>query len=492
MLRFVPGGIMSSTRWYAGRARDRGEIVSENLPLNPDLLRRYDRPGPRYTSYPAAPHFSPAFGAAEFQRFAIKTGEAVPLRPLSLYVHIPFCHSPCLYCGCNRVITRSTHRAAAYVARLLREMEVVAPLFGHRDVRQLHFGGGTPNFLTPAQLGEIMESLQRHFGFSSRGDREFSIEMDPRFARPEDFEPLAWLGINRVSFGVQDFDTEVQLAVNRVQSCEQTLTAIDACRTAGIASINVDLMYGLPRQSPTSFRRTLRTVIEARPSRLAVYGYAHLPALFKAQRRIHSDELPDPQTRVKLLSMAIDMLQAAGYRHIGMDHFALPEDELVRAQGTGTLQRNFMGYTTHADCDLLGFGVSSISHVGNSYSQNPRDLEAWEAAIDAGHLPVWRGLELDDDDIIRADIINRIMCLGDVDITAIENRYGIDFWTYFSAAHEQLTKLEADGLVWTCASRIVASSQGRYLLRVIAACFDRHLAAQSNRAPTAVRFSQAV
>jgi len=464
--------------------------VSVDLPLNPDLLRRYDKPGPRYTSYPTAPHFTSAFDVREFQRFVRQTGQAVPPRPLSLYVHIPFCSSPCLYCGCNRVITRSSDRAAAYVARLLREIDIVAPLFGHREVRQLHFGGGTPNFLTPAQLGEIIERLHRHFRFSGPGERELSIEMDPRFARPEDFEPLAWLGINRVSFGVQDFDTQVQLAVNRVQSCEQTLAAIEACRAAGIASVNVDLMYGLPLQSPASFRRTLRTVIETRPSRLAVYGYAHLPGLFKAQRRIHANQLPDAETRVKLLSMAIDMLSAAGYRHIGMDHFALPEDELVRAQETGTLQRNFMGYTTHAGCDLLGFGVSSISHLGNSYSQNPRDLEAWEAAIDAGRLPVWRGLELDADDVIRANIISQIMCRGDVDITAVENRYGIDFWSYFPAAHEQLAQLEADGLVWVCASRIVASSQGGYLLRVIAACFDRYLAAHSNHAPAAVSFSK--
>jgi oxygen-independent coproporphyrinogen-3 oxidase len=447
--------------------------VSIELPLNSDLLRRYDKPGPRYTSYPTAPHFTSAFGTTEFRRFVSETGKAVPPRPLSLYIHIPFCSSPCLYCGCNRVITRSTERAASYVARLLREIEIVAPLIGHRDVLQLHFGGGTPNFLTPAQIGEIIGCLRWHFGFSKQGD--FSIEMDPRFSRPEDFEPLAWLGINRVSFGVQDFDTQVQLAINRVQSCERTLAAVEACRAAGIASINVDLMYGLPLQSPASFRRTLRSVIEARPNRLAVYGYAHMPSLFKAQRRIHSNELPDAQTRVKLLSMAIDLLSAAGYRYIGMDHFALPEDELSRAQEAGSLQRNFMGYTTHAGCDLLGFGVSSISHLGNSYSQNPRDLEAWEAAIDAGRLPVWRGIELDGDDIIRADIISRIMCQGDLDITAIENRYGIDFWAYFSAAREQLATLEADGLVWICASRIVASTQGRYLLRAIAACFDGYL-----------------
>jgi oxygen-independent coproporphyrinogen-3 oxidase len=264
-----------------------------------------------------------------------------------------------------------------------------------------------------------------------------------------------------------------------------------ACRNAGITSINVDLMYGLPRQSMASFKQTLRAVVEARPTRLAVYGYAHLPAVFKAQRRIRSHELPDPQTRVSLLGMAIDVLSAAGYRYIGMDHFALPGDELVRAQEAGTLQRNFMGYTTHAGCDLLGFGVSSISHLGNSYSQNPRDLDAWEEALDTGSLPVWRGLELDADDVLRADIIGRIMCQGELDITAIENRYAIDFWTYFSASRAQLSKLEADGLVWSCASRIVATAQGRYLLRVIAACFDRYLGPQSNQ-EAAVGFSKVV
>ena len=463
--------------------------MNAHASLNPDLLRRYDKAGPRYTSYPTAPHFKPAFGAEDFRRLAQQTAEAVPPKPLSLYVHIPFCSSPCLYCGCNRVITRSTARAATYVDRLLHEIDSVAPLFGRHDVVQLHFGGGTPNFLTPAQLGQIIDRLRKHFRFSSRVERDFSIELDPRFVRPEDFEPLAWLGINRVSLGVQDFDTEVQLAVNRVQSREQTLAAIDACRKAGINSINVDLMYGLPLQSPASFKKTLRTVIEAKPSRLAIYGYAHMPAVFKAQRRIHSEELPDAATRMQLLSMAINMLSAAGYRHIGMDHFALSDDELIHAQDAGTLQRNFMGYTTYGGCDLLGFGVSAISHLGNSYTQNPRDLEAWEAAIDAGHLPVWRGIELDVDDIIRADVIGQIMCQGDVNITAIENHYGIDFWSYFAAARERLTQLEADGLVWICSSRLVASEQGRYLLRVIAACFDRYLETRLNQ-ESGVRFSK--
>jgi len=466
--------------------------MNGELPLNSDLLRRYDRPGPRYTSYPTVPHFTAEFGTEQFRALASETGKATPPRALSLYVHIPFCSSPCFYCGCNRIITRSTDNAAAYVARLRREIEMLAPLFSGREVRQVHFGGGTPNFLTPVQIGDILERLRAHFHFSSARDRELSIEIDPRFADPEDFGPLAWLGFNRVSLGVQDFDPEVQLAVNRLQSREQTFTAMGACRAAGITSINVDLMYGLPRQSLAGFRRTLDELIAIRPSRVAIYGYAHLPAVFKAQRQIQSDELPDAQTRVKLLSTTVAMLTSAGYRHVGMDHFALPEDDLVRAQEAGTLQRNFMGYTTHAGCDLLGLGVSSISHVGNGFSQNHRNLEGWNAAIDAGRLPVWRGIRLDADDIIRADVIGQILCGGDVDVCAIENRYGIDFWSYFATAREQLASLAADGLVWICASRIVASEAGRYLLRVIATCFDRHRVPQFSQDSAAIRYSKVV
>lgn len=378
-----------------------------------------------------------------------------------------------------------------YVERLQREIESVAPLFGEREVVQLHFGGGTPNFLTPQQLGAIVERLRAHFRCSDRPDREFSIEIDPRYIRAGDFAELAGLGINRVSLGVQDFDAEVQLAVNRVQGADLTFNSIAACRAAGIHSINVDLMYGLPRQTLATFRNTLHAIVRARPTRLAVYGYAHMPQLFKPQRRIRSSELPDPQTRLKLLSTAIEIFRSAGYRYIGMDHFALPDDELVRAQDAGTLQRNFMGYTTHAGCDLLGLGVSSISHLGNSYSQNPRDLTAWEEAIDAGRLPVWRGLKIDDDDVIRADVIGRIMCQGELDVAAIENRYAIDFWTYFATAREQLAALEADGLLWSCSTRIVATPQGRYLLRVIASCFDRYLPAHG-QAQTAGSYSKVV
>src|SRR5690606_13100894 len=314
--------------------------------------------------------------------------DAVPRR-LSLYLHIPYCTSPCFYCGCNRIITRDRSRGDAYLARLQREIAMVAPLFDRdRDVIQLHLGGGTPNFLSPDQLGELFESLERQFHFSRADDRDFSIELDPRFVSPSEIGELAAIGWNRASLGVQDFDPAVQTAVNRVQSVEQTMAVIDACRQHGMRSVNVDLIYGLPRQTLEGFGRTLDTVIAARPDRLAVYGYAHLPDLFKAQKQIHDADLPSPDGKLALLALAIDKLTAAGYDYIGMDHFALPEDELARAQRSGTLHRNFMGYTTHAETDLLGLGVSAISRVGDSFSQHHRDLSEWEEAIDAGRLPI--------------------------------------------------------------------------------------------------------
>lgn len=440
--------------------------------VDPQLLARYDRPGPRYTSYPTAPNFSTDFGASDFRQFAAGKRTAA----LSLYVHVPFCSSPCFYCGCNRVITRSVARGEEYMRRLAQEIDRMGPLFRGRRVEQLHFGGGTPNFLTPEQLGSIIGTLRSQFEFAP--PCEISIEIDPRALADGDVQKLADLGFNRVSLGVQDFDPEVQKAVNRIQTLEQTVGAIGDCRRAGIHSINVDLMYGLPRQTQERFHQTLQTILDMRPSRLAIYGYSHLPKMFKGQRQINSDELPDPATRVALLGMAIEMLTAEGYRYIGMDHFALPEDELALAQDAGTLQRNFMGYTTHGGNDLLGLGVSAISHVGDSFSQNPRNLSDWEDAIDSGGLPVWRGLALNQDDLIRADVISRIMCQGEVDIAAIEKQYAIDFWTYFARARESLQSLEADGLVWACSTRMVASPKGRYFLRLIAACFDRYLPVQ--------------
>jgi oxygen-independent coproporphyrinogen-3 oxidase len=459
--------------------------------IDPDLLRRYDRPGPRYTSYPTAPQFSSAFGEAELREAAqASNGDPIPRR-LSLYVHVPFCLSPCFYCGCNRIITRDLSRSDTYLARLYREIALTAALFDRdREVIQLHFGGGTPNFLGTAQLREVVDCLRSQVHFSDSPNRDISIELDPRFISPAEVTELADIGFNRASLGVQDFDPEVQLAVNRIQSVEQTLAIIQACRDNGFRSVNVDLIYGLPKQNQVGFSKTLDTVVEARPDRVAVYSYAHLPTMFKAQRQIEASDLPSPEAKLGLLQLAIDKLSAAGYEYIGMDHFALPDDELAQAQARGGLHRNFMGYTTHSDSDLIGLGVSAISKVGDSFSQNPRDLPSWQAAIDDGRLPVFRGMRLSEDDQLRADLIQQLMCQAEIPIAALERRYGIRFQDYFADALEKLQPLAEDGLVRIEAGRIAVTSQGRLLLRNIAMCFDRYL---ETPAPTSLpRFSRAI
>ena len=459
-------------------------------PFDAELLRRYDRPGPRYTSYPTAPQFHSGFGEAQFRQAAqLSNDDPIPRR-LSLYVHVPFCFSPCFYCGCNRIITRDHSRADAYLSRLVREASLLGPLFDRdRDVMQVHLGGGTPNFLTPGQIGELLETLSRHFHFSQSPGRDFSIEIDPRYINKGDIEALAFMGFNRASLGVQDFDPAVQEAVNRIQSVEETQAVIDACRKNGFRSVNVDLIYGLPRQTREGFGKTLDTMVAARPDRLAVYGYAHMPQLFRPQQRINEAELPSAEDKLGLLQLAIEKLSAAGYQYIGMDHFALPGDDLATAQEQGHLHRNFMGYTTHADCDLVGLGVSSISHVGDSYSQNPRDLPSWETAIDAGRLPAWRGMSLDADDVLRADLIQQLMCHGEVDFAALEQRHGIEFEDYFRDDLARLQPLEADGLVERRLRGLTVTSRGRLLLRIIAACFDRYLQ-QPQSEPA--RFSKAI
>ena len=459
--------------------------------IDPELLRRYDRPGPRYTSYPTAPQFTAEFGEAQLREAAeTSNGDLIPRR-LSLYVHVPFCLSPCFYCGCNRIITRDLARADAYLARLYREIDLAAGMFDRdREVIQLHFGGGTPNFLSPAQLREVVDCLRRQFHFSDSPQRDISIELDPRFVSPSDIAELAQIGFNRASLGVQDFDPAVQAAVNRIQSVEQTLAIIQACREHGFKSVNVDLIYGLPKQNPIGFSTTLDTVVAARPDRIAVYSYAHLPAMFKAQGQIDAADLPSAETKLSLLQLAIAKLTAAGYEYIGMDHFALPDDELAQAQARGGLHRNFMGYTTHSDSDLVGLGVSAISHIGDTFSQNPRDLLSWQHAIDEGHLPVFRGMRLSEDDQLRADLIQQLMCQGEVPIGALERRYAIEFRSYFAEALERLQPLVADGLVRIEADRIAVSSHGRLLLRNIAMCFDRYL--EKPVADNAPRFSRAI
>ena len=443
--------------------------------LDGELLKRYDRPGPRYTSYPAAPQFTTQFGLDELREHAARSNGRSGLRPLSLYVHVPFCFSPCFYCGCTKLITRETAKGVRYVEQLLHEIALVAPLFDReRPVVQLHLGGGTPNFLSAETLAWLIEGLGEAFTLSRAPDRDFSIELDPRTVPPDYAAALARIGFNRVSLGVQDFDPAVQRAVNRLQSTEETLDLIDACRDSGFRSVNVDLIYGLPRQTAAAFRRTLRMVMSARPDRLAVYGYAHLPGLFKAQGRIDRASLPSAAERLELLRLAIDELSAGGYRYIGMDHFALPDDELVRAQEAGGLQRNFMGYTTYAGCDLLGLGVSAISHIGESFSQNFRELKKWETALAAGRLPLWRGLALSADDRVRAAVISQLMCQGVIEVRAIEARFGIDFKAYFAESLARLRMHAADGLIVMTDDRITVTGTGRLLLRSIAMCFDAY------------------
>ncbi len=454
--------------------------MNNRLEFDLDLLRRCDRPGPRYTSYPSAPQFSTRFTDADFRRQVARSNQEPIPRDLSLYVHVPFCFSPCFYCGCNRIITRDVSRGAPYAERLVREAEMVAPLFDRdRDVVQLHFGGGTPNFLNAPALADLVDSLGRFFHFSNARTRDFSIELDPRSVRDGDIAAYAAMGFNRASFGVQDFDRAVQLAINREQSIEETLSAIDACRTSGFRSVNVDLIYGLPRQTLAGFLHTLNTIVLARPDRVAVYGYAHMPQKFKAQRQIDDRELPDAAERLGLLQVAIERLTAAGYCYIGLDHFALPGDDLSVALAAGSLQRNFMGYTTHAESDLIGLGASSISHIGDSYSQNFRDLPPWESAVDQGRLPIARGLLLDEDDVIRAQVIQQLMCRGLIDRAQIETRFAIDFDLYFAESLARLLPLAAEGLVTFDGSRIIATSRGRLMLRIIAMCFDRYLATPS-------------
>jgi oxygen-independent coproporphyrinogen-3 oxidase len=449
-----------------------------------DLVARYDVNGPRYTSYPTAPEFDARFGEAEYRAAARASNEDPIPRRLSIYVHVPFCFSPCFYCGCARIITRDRGKADGYLARLHREIEMTAPLFDRdRQVVQLHFGGGTPNFLSWRQMAELVESMSRQFTFASDDAREFGIELDPREADANYVAMLARHGFNRLSVGVQDFDPDVQVAVNRVQSVQQTRAVIDAAREHGFRSTSIDLIYGLPRQTPSRFAKTLEQVIAIRPDRVATYGYAHLRGRFQAQRQIDAAELPNAAERLALLGLTIRTLTDAGYRYIGMDHFALPADELARAQEHGTLQRNFQGYSTHGACDMIGLGMTSIGRIGDAYVQNAQDILGYYAALDAGRLPVARGLVLDADDRIRGDAIQRIMCDGVIEISPFEARHQIDFAVYFARELMQLRKLATDGLIVLSPTRIAATARGRLLLRIVAMCFDAYLSRPREVAP---------
>jgi len=457
-----------------------------SIQFDAELISRYDINGPRYTSYPTAVQFHPNFNEQHYRAAAVISNQAGG--PLSVYIHVPFCNSPCFYCGCSRIITRDHSRADTYLKRLFKEIELQATLFDRtRAVRQLHLGGGTPTFLAIEQFQSLMNKLSQHFTLLRDGAHEFSIEVDPRTVTPDMIPQLAALGFNRVSLGVQDFDHDVQIAVNRVQSVRQTLDVIDAARAHGFRSTNVDLIYGLPRQTPEKFAKTLNLIVDANPERIALYGYAHMPHLFKAQRRIHLEDLPDAAARLALLQLSVKTLTDAGYVYIGMDHFARNDDELVTARRNGTLHRNFQGYSTRAECDLIALGVSSISKIGNVYSQNTKSLLEYYALLDNSSLPIQRGVVLDRDDEIRRTVIQHIMCQGHLDFKQLSDQLHIDFNWYFLHEMLDLQVLQRDGLIELDDNSLRVTPKGRLLLRHVAMVFDAYLKHASRQ-----QFSKAV
>lgn len=439
-----------------------------------DLIRRMDRNGPRYTSYPTADRFVEAFGPEVYQSWVARRNIGGIRRALSIYVHLPFCSTICFYCACNKVVTRDRSKGVKYLEYLFREIDLQGPLFkDDRVVEQMHWGGGTPTFFRMDQLESLWEHLRRHFRMEPDG--EYSIEIDPRSVDAADMHALRAMGFNRVSLGVQDFDPDVQRAVNRIQNEAQTLEVMAAARAASFASINVDLIYGLPKQSLLSFNRTLERVITADPDRIAIYNYAHLPTRFKPQRRIVDAELPVPDIKLKLLGLAAQRLGEAGYVYIGMDHFAKPTDALTLAQRNGHLHRNFQGYSTHAECDLLGLGVSAIGAIGPTYSQNYRDLDSYYDSLDRGVLPVARGMELSADDLLRRAVIQALSCQFKLSKNSIAIAYLIDFERYFAEELDELRSLALDGLVELDEEWITVTPRGRMLIRNICMVFDKYL-----------------
>lgn len=454
-----------------------------------DLLARFDVPGPRYTSYPTADRFVEAFGPANYAAAARqrRLGISASKTPISLYVHIPFCASLCYYCACNKIITRHASRAREYLQYLKKEIALhVAQLGAQTPVSQLHLGGGTPTFLSDDELTELLRMLHEAFSFAPDG--EYSIEIDPRTVDAGRLAHLARLGFNRLSFGVQDFDPDVQQAVHRIQPAQQVFDLVASARELQFQSINVDLIYGLPRQSAASFDRTLAQVCELRPDRIALYGYAHLPDRFKPQRRIAASELPYAGTKIEMLSRAISTLTAAGYVYSGMDHFALPDDSLAIAKRQGRLHRNFQGYSTQPDCDLVALGVSAIGRVGGTYSQNAKSLEDYYDHLDQGRLPVVRGIALSRDDVLRRAVIMAIMCQGYVDFESVSIAHLIIFSDYFASELADLGQMEADGLIRITDRDLTVTDKGWFFVRAVAMVFDRYLQTDRKRA----RFSRII
>jgi oxygen-independent coproporphyrinogen-3 oxidase len=422
------------------------------------------------------------FDTEAYQRFIRASNSELIPKPLSLYVHLPFCRSLCYYCGCMKKVTRHEHQGDRYLELLNREIELQGKLFDHdREVIQLHFGGGTPTFHNDEKLSRLMAQLEENFSLSTDQTREFSIEVDPRTVGLERLAKLAEMGFNRISLGVQDIDPKVQEAVNRIQDPEATLEMVDGSRNLGFNSVSIDLIYGLPLQTVESFGQTIDTVVNARPDRLAVYNYAHLPHIFRAQRMIDSKDIPSPETKLELMELTIEKLTQSGYVYIGMDHFALPDDELTLAQREGGLQRNFQGYSTRRECDMVGLGVSAIGKVGDCYAQNLKDIPTWQSVVAEGKLPIWRGVSLNTEDRLRRSVIESIMCHGEVKFQQFESNFAIDFHDHFAFELGNLQQLEKDGLIEMGDDEFKATPEGRLLLRPIAMIFDEYLQAPESK-----------
>ena len=448
--------------------------MDQSIKFDLDLIKRYDKSGPRYTSYPTALELHEGFGDAEYRQHIAKSNAAGG--PLSLYLHIPFCDTICFYCACNKIVTKNRAHSVPYLQNLLSEIAMQGELFDkNRQVNQLHWGGGTPTFLNYEQMKLLMDTTRQHFNLRDDDQGEYSIEVDPRETNDQTIAQLRELGFNRVSLGLQDFDPEVQKAVNRLQSKQQTFAVLDAARKQGFRSTNIDLIYGLPLQSRQSFAATLDQVLAYAPDRFSIFNYAHMPSRFKTQRQINDADLPTPAVKLEILQMIGKKLTDAGYVYIGMDHFAKPNDELAIAQRQGKLYRNFQGYSTHSDCDLVGLGVTSIGRVGDAYIQNFKELDQYDAAVTAGKLPTFRGVDLDDDDKLRREVITQLICHFELTFKTIEQQFNISFANYFASELLNLHDMQQDGLLTLDDNLIKVSSVGRLLIRNICMVFDKYL-----------------
>ena len=444
------------------------------LVFNNDLIKKYDKSGPRYTSYPTAIQFTEEFNEASYLEQVKLSNERNT--PLSLYFHIPFCDTICFYCGCNKIVTKNRNHAQPYLDAVFKELALQSPLFKPtRIVKQLHWGGGTPTFISHEQMTELMQQTRKHFTLLDDDSGEYSIELDPREVNAASIDLLRKLGFNRISLGVQDFNPEVQQAVNRIQSYKETRDVILAARKNNFHSISLDLIYGLPLQTVESFNETVDRVLELEPDRLSVFNYAHLPEMFKTQRQINSEDLPSAEEKLTILQSVTDKLIDAGYEFIGMDHFAKPTDELAIAQRERKLYRNFQGYSTHSDCDLVALGITSIGKVADSYSQNIKTIKEYTDVIDSGHLPVFRGIALTDDDILRREVITQLICHFELKFKDIEKEFSINFSDYFADELKQIKEMEADSLLVLANDEIRVLPEGKLLIRNICMVFDIYL-----------------